>query len=429
MTSMFTEAEVHAHIYSVGLEKLIVDEDLLPHEAGLLDETEDLDSEDEKAPFELWRLVKRRAIDKLTKINSLVRYGDFIGSKVKLPTDSSTPMELDLLGRHEDGLFVLELKVAKSAERQAFSELFAYSGYLAEMFALSGNKDITNVLVARVDAKITRQAFLYDLIVNDRQIVIYRPEFSGSYIHTLRLSLFLPSDEDFRYFTNNLLSHEVMSCVVVSFEDLEGWFDSKESNGSLNSYTKDHLTKLSAYAAQLMESERLNGFCFARKPWREIPLYYRNSLIICAANPFRNVDPEREKIITDQISLEHANSFIESAEMGFDGRLLSIAERALQACLPLDTDHEFETPYWGAMVTNLQEVVFTHNFAFRPVGLLREAYVDYLGEIYARNVDSEFPEDVSVVPANEIFNWLRAWEFMRMCGFGYPGDSDEGQEH
>ena len=70
-------------------------------------------------------------------------------------------MELDLLGQHEDGLFILELKVDRSAERNAFSELYAYSNYIAEMFALSGHKDIVNVLVANLDVKITRHAFLY----------------------------------------------------------------------------------------------------------------------------------------------------------------------------------------------------------------------------------------------------------------------------
>ena len=82
-------------------------------------------------------------------------------------------MELDLLGTHEDGLFVLELKVNRAAERNAFSELFAYSNYISGMFPGSGKKDITNILVANLDAKITQQAFLYDLIITDRDIIVY----------------------------------------------------------------------------------------------------------------------------------------------------------------------------------------------------------------------------------------------------------------
>ena len=46
------------------------------------------------------------------------------------------------------------------------------------MFALSGYQDITNVLVVNLDNKITKQAFLYDLLINERDIIVYRPELS-----------------------------------------------------------------------------------------------------------------------------------------------------------------------------------------------------------------------------------------------------------
>jgi len=55
--------------------------------------------------------------------------------------------------------------VDRAAERNAFSELFAYSNYVAGIFALSGHKDITNILVSTMDVKITRQAYLYDLLI------------------------------------------------------------------------------------------------------------------------------------------------------------------------------------------------------------------------------------------------------------------------
>jgi hypothetical protein len=99
----------------------------------------------EEANFELWRIIKAKAEAKLRKIDGGIRYGEFLGSKIQLPTDKSKPMELDLLGTYDDGIFILELKVNRSAERNAFSELFAYSNYIAEMFALSGHRDITNV--------------------------------------------------------------------------------------------------------------------------------------------------------------------------------------------------------------------------------------------------------------------------------------------
>lgn len=416
----FTEEEVHTYLHSVGLETVVRDCPAFddPISSPGIDP-------DEETDFELWSLIKQRAFDRLQALHNTVRYGSFVGSKVSLPIDSSRPMELDLLGTHEDGLFVLELKVDRSAERNAFSELFAYSNYIAGMFALSGHQDITNVLVANLDVKITRQAFLYDLLINDRNIIVYRPTFSGTSVESLQLDLWLPSDEDFEHFTNDLLSHEAMACAVISFEDLEGWYDSEEEGGSLNEVTVEHLTMLSGYAAQLMEAERLHGFCFIRKPWREIPRHYRNSLFVCALNPFKVAVPDRANALTAQIDPSRHAEFFETPEMAFDGRVIGIAQRAVRDCLTHTSRGEVETPYWGAIVGSFIEVVATHNFGFRPTGMLREAYTSYINQRFAIEAAGGWGDDLSVLKINHVNSWFQAWEFMRMCGFASSGSDTE----
>lgn len=191
MSSKFSEDQVHKYLYQLGLEALVDDAPEIEDQSGVLA------AEDGDVEFELWRILKTKAIEKIVALHRAVRYGTFLGSKVKLPTDSTRPMELDLFGHHEDGLFVLELKVDRSAERNAFSELLAYSNYIASIFPLSGHKDITNVLVANLDNKITRQAFLYDLLISDRNVIVYKPVFVDESLESLRLQLHLPSDDDF----------------------------------------------------------------------------------------------------------------------------------------------------------------------------------------------------------------------------------------
>jgi hypothetical protein len=88
----------------------------------------------------------------------------------------------------------------------------------------------------------------------------------------------VPSDDEFKRFTNQLLSHDAMGCVVITIDDIPGWIDNKEKDGSPNEWTRKHLTGLSNYAAQLMEEERLHGFCFIRKFWDSIPWSNRSSL-------------------------------------------------------------------------------------------------------------------------------------------------------
>jgi hypothetical protein len=195
MATAFTEDDVHEVLYTAGGLKTFV-QDSSEIEKALLEseyKPPEIDRAQYRAPdFKLWKFARSRALQKIGQLHQTIRHGDFIGSKIDLPTDKTKPMQLDLLGKHELGLFILELKVQKSAERNAFSELFAYSNYIAEMFALSGSKDITNVLVAKLDNKITTQAYLYDLLIADRNIIVYRPEFPTGSANDLKLRLFIP---------------------------------------------------------------------------------------------------------------------------------------------------------------------------------------------------------------------------------------------
>lgn len=424
----FSEEQVHDYIFTRGMEALIVDSNELTEALlfGMGDDPAD-GGYSEHGEFKLWKIIKQRVLSEIDRVHSSIRYGEFVGSKVDLPTDRTRPMQLDLLGQYEDGLFVMELKVEKGSERNAFSELLGYSNYIAQMFAMAGPQDITNVLVAPMGAKITRNAFLYDLLINNRNVIAYTPVLVGNTLDSLELRLHVPSDEDFRYLANWLLSHNSMACVVASFSDLEGWYDSHEVDSGVNDYTKTHLDGLCSYTAQLMEAAQLHGFAFIRKPWEEMPAYYRNSLVICAINPFFSADPERAEDVTKQLDDQNVGSFFELPRLAFDARLLRLAAKAISESLAHDQRYELETPQWATMVGSLQEVVFTHNFGFRPTGVLREAYVSYLNQLYAGAADGD-DEDVSLTKILEVQNWMRAWIFMEMCGFTCEKDGPGGAD-
>jgi hypothetical protein len=424
MAQKFSEEEVHQCIWATGIAELIAETDAFDADTACGVEH----NEYGESNFELWRLIKYKALEKLENLHNLMTEGKLIGSKVKLPTDGTRPMELDFLGHHEDGIFVLELKVDRSAERNAFSELLGYSNYISEMFALSGPKDITNVLVTPLFAKISRHAFLYDLLISDRNIILYRPTFTTEEISSLQLELFIPSDEDFLHFSNELLSHEAMTCVVASFHDIEGWIDSEEDSGSLKSYTVEHLEAVSSYCAQLMEAERLHGFCWTRKRWKEIPADYENALILCALNPFRIINPSRSEPLLEQLDPEEVMLLRELAESGFHGRLLSLAKRALKETLTNEPTVELEAPEWSVMMTSMVETVFTHNLGFRPTGMLREAYVANISSFFAYEARGGRNCDNSVLKVNDTFNWFNAWTFMEGCGFSAKNEIEDYED-
>jgi hypothetical protein len=177
-----------------------------------------------------------------------------------------------------------------------------------------------------------------------------------------------------------------------------------------------------------MEEEGLHGFCFVRKFWKSIPWSDRSSLFICALNPFRLAERSRANAIMAQIDPEHHASLLEAPLYAFDGRLIRLAQRVVNDGLTHGACGEVETPLWSAIVTSVTEVAISHNFAFRPTGMMREAYVSYLNGIYARNAsETEYKEDVSKLKVEEIFNWMRAWMFMEGCGFR-DGEEPEDEE-
>ncbi len=417
----FNEDDVHKYLYKIGLESVIDAADL-DLEKALPKATEDLDEED-IPEFELWMLLKRKAIEKLRKLHELANYGTFIGSNVDLPLDSTKPMSLDLIGTHEDGLFILELKVAKAAERNAFTELFAYSNYISGLFPGAGSKDILNILVAPIAAKITKQAYLYDLLISDRNIILYQPNFPTDVVESLRLSLYIPEDSEFQNFANHLLSHDAMSCVVASFPDILGWISYDENDPkTLPDYTRRALQKITSYTAQLLEKDGLHGFCFLRKRWHEIQMALvgeaRCELIICAINPFRFSNPEKIDPILQQIDEKHRSSFLDFPALGFDGRLSNIARQTINESIETDFSLELEFPFWGGIVNEMVETVFSDNIGFRPTGMFREAYVEHLMAIHRynqRNPDCTI--DVERLQIDDITNWFRAWQFMEACGF------------
>jgi hypothetical protein len=417
----FNEADVQKHLQKAGLEAVIDDaeprlDSALPAAINALDEYDEPE-------FQLWKLLKEKAIEKLRYNHHLALDAQFLGSGVNLPIDNTRHMFLDLLGSHEDGLFILELKIDKPAERNAFTELLGYSNYIAGLFPGMGNKDILNILVTPLSAKIAKQAYLYDLLISDRSVILYQPEFPTGTADSLRLSLYIPDDDDFQNFANRLLSHDAMSCVIASFADIPGWIEYDESNPStLPSHTRDALQKITSYSAQLMEHEGLHGFCYVRKRWREIQKAIggeeQSDLIICALNPFRLIDMEKVSLVTDQLSEDNRAIFTEGPELGFNGRLSRIAKRAVRDCIDATHSSWLEFPYWGGMVTQMVETVFADHIGFRPTGMFRDAYVGQLAA--TRRFNAAFPSsalDVERLQVDDIVNWLRAWQFMEACGF------------
>ncbi|MGY3695070.1 hypothetical protein ACVIGA_005150 [Bradyrhizobium sp. USDA 3240] len=94
----FSEEEVHQYLVTKGgLEHLVDD---APELERQVHPTEPLDTPDDEdaISFELWRIIKARVLTKLLTMHRTIRYGEFIGSKIKLPVDNTTQWNSIFLG-------------------------------------------------------------------------------------------------------------------------------------------------------------------------------------------------------------------------------------------------------------------------------------------------------------------------------------------
>lgn len=72
MATNFSKDEVHEHIYQQGMEALVVD---------FLQLKQDKSNYKSREEFELWKLIKQKALSKLSQIHDSVCYGEFIAKK------------------------------------------------------------------------------------------------------------------------------------------------------------------------------------------------------------------------------------------------------------------------------------------------------------------------------------------------------------
>lgn len=399
----FSESVVHDFIYQSDWSGFFKDEAILETTTRV----RPLES------FELWRVIKHKVMERLSELHELVRNGELVGSKVKLKGTWPKPMELDMLGRHEEGIFVCELKVDSASERNSFTELLGYSQYVAELFAMSGHQDVVNVLIAPLFTQIARYGYLYDLLINERGTVVYQPIFDEEdELGSLRFSLHIPSDSEFRRFANQLISHKGMACAVRAF-NLEGKQFVENVDGSLPSRGAAQLEQLSRYAAQLMEADRLHGFCFVSKARPEHNNMFDTLLYICATNPFTTADAARWRMLEEQ--LKDDNYLQEVAESGFHGRLITLLERALRM-VGSPALGDLGTPDWNQVVENWTDLYSSHNLGFSPTGVFREAFSSYIDQQYRQNHHRPGTHDLPKFPMNALYDWGTAWMFMEQVG-------------
>lgn len=375
--------------------------------------------------FLLQRKVEHAINEILDQLEELV----LTAKELRLDKAGPHPTRVDLFGCSEStGITIIELKKSQQTERQAFTELLAYANHFCSIFPGVNEAAITSVLVAPMETRTVKDAYVQELLLNKKNIVALIPSCeSGCY----SLSVFYPDESYYKWFENNVFNDHSMTCVTMSFPLIKGWIDSAYDEPS--QCAKDALNQISNSVAHILESKGFHSIVYAAQKWNEVAglFPYPNMIVVAAVNPFSSARTYTEdgniggrsapgrlieiQSIYNQLTEDGQRfNWLEAMESDFSGRLIRVVRDQLEFCLLNESQSihiEIELPDWYGFKTSMVDAVFTHNLEAYTTGLLREVYAEYVCYLY------EAGEQEVKFGYQMLTPFLAVWEIC--SGFGY----------
>ncbi|MEE1920854.1 hypothetical protein V0R50_03340 [Pseudomonas sp. 148P] len=395
--------------------------------------------------FLLQQRTERRINKILDNLDALV----LTSKELRLDRNGVNPTRIDLLGYSElTGLSVIELKKSGQTERQAFTELLAYSNYFCSLFPGLKESAVTSVLVAPMESRTIKDAFVQELVFNEKSIISLIPREDAG---TFTLEVYYPSEEYYRTFERNILNDRSMICVALSFPMIKGWIDPDEGmdGSSPPDYSLDALNVISNSIAQSLEAEGFHALVYASQKWGEISALfpYPNTIVVAAMNPFCSYRTsvhegvvhgysdkgrlEQVQAIYDQLTDDGKNYWIDTIESNFHDKLIRVSRKQFEFCFLNKTGTvrpEISLPDWYGLKTSFVDAVATHNLNLHRTGLLREIYLEYIKHIYDKKFDQIFySDDLPKFAYKTLTPFLASWEIFR--GLGYEEGEDMDVDH
>lgn len=408
----FTEKEIQDYIW-----------DNRDNFSSFLDENEDLmevSFKDDLSDLNAQSLIRYRINKKINSLHSKLFSLNLIGCEVPLEQKLNSTIRADFLATfHGDtGLAIVELKKSSQTERQAFTELLAYSNHLTTLFPAMSREDSVYILISPMATRIARDAVIQSLTFDNRQIVALVPELEDpDDITTLKLKLWKPTDSELAKFSNVAFNeNNFCVCKIVWEYSEKRWDPARGDNPS--PYLIEQFNSVASQAAQQMEEMGIHGFTYCSQTWSELVdhLPYTNSLVLVGLNPYavgaaqhlverHNTKPEDiphplaylpniNEIIPKGIEYENSEYVMPSLYSLWSTQLFIIGRRVIESATKTIDGKEghIEQGFldWSSYQTELMEDVFCHNFLVRPTGLIRVLYDDVM------NLDFDICQKVGV---------------------------------
>ncbi|WP_174868645.1 hypothetical protein [Pectobacterium polaris] len=403
----FSEKQIQEYIWNArdDFSELLAEQ----HDIELHEFKDDLS--DVTAKLLMRNKIKKRLSDLYSKLYGM----KLIGYEVPLEQNSNSTIRADFLAVFPDdtGLAVVELKKSNQTERQAFTELLAYSNHMTTLFPAMTRDDSIYVLISPMETRIARDAVIQSLTFDNRSIVALVPRFTDPQdITTLRLHLWVPSESELSSFSNIAFREENFSVCKLSWEYDPGRWDA-EKGKSPAEYLVNQFDNVSSLAAQHMEEIGIHGFTYCSQLWPELSdaLPYTNSLVLVGLNPYAVGSVqylmgmrtnEDDEIPDPNMYVPHISELIEKLGVGelyesnsevleslhriWNSQLFRVGKKVIDVATK-NTDGkyigiEYGFMDWGTYQRSLLEDVLCHNFAIRSTGLMRHLYTDILNLDY-----------------------------------------------
>lgn len=224
---------------------------------------------------------------KISLLHESVRNGRLHSSKVRFQTSDGRDVEVDFLGSCSLGDFLLELKTKKSAERNSATELNAYSNVLDRNSPLNNTKKNINVLISNFESGISKEAYLFDLIHNERNIIVYNYSIVDSKI---KLVPYLPSDHDLGAYGKSTLSRYKFEKFSISLPTLPG-LSTPQPYAEMDMHAVLEVSKICVAFVNGMQALGLHGYVLGKViRGEEINWHYPNNcpykIYIYLMNPY-----------------------------------------------------------------------------------------------------------------------------------------------
>lgn len=352
------------------------------------------------------RLMFNRAIRRFSEMDESIRGLQLLGSEVPLSRTGSSTIRADFLAAEQGtpGIAIVELKRSKQSEREAFTELLGYASHLSCEFPMMTRDDIRYVLIAPMESRIVREAVVYSSLIEGKHVYALIPEFADSNrLDSLRLCPWVPSIEEVSRLASTVFDPKNFKVSKSVWEHQEGTWNARP-NESVPHWIKCRMNRISAHAAQEMESRRIHGFAYASQLWPELEkqFMFTNSLVVVGLNPFEighdlflhknGLEPtEHIPIIGTNVTLadlipclsnstseiHQETNYLEDQAIVWHSQLFLLGQSIVKrATMAFDSSPQIDHGFlnWDNYQRQMFEDITCENFDVRPTGLVRELF-------------------------------------------------------